>query len=71
VIEKKTTRPAKRKAKVQAGVDAMHHRYSGVFERLAGGLDEIASQSASLPVLDPRPADETLAYDEDGLLGKS
>ncbi|HEV7672020.1 MAG TPA: type II toxin-antitoxin system VapB family antitoxin [Thermoanaerobaculia bacterium] len=35
--------------------------------RLADELDEIALRCASLPVLDPRPADEILGYDENGL----
>lgn len=34
---------------------------------LADELDEIALRCASLPVLDPRPADEILGYDENGL----
>lgn len=53
MIEKKTTRPAKRKPKLQAGVDAMHLRYSQVFARLAEGLDEIALHCALSP---PRKA---------------
>lgn len=35
--------------------------------RLVDELDEIALRCASLPVLDPRPADEILGYDESGL----
>ncbi len=35
--------------------------------RLTDELDEIALLCASLPVLDPRPADEILGYDENGL----
>jgi antitoxin VapB len=35
--------------------------------RLADELEEIGKQCASLPVLDPRPADEILSYDEHGL----
>ena len=35
--------------------------------RLADRLDEIARHSARLPVLDPRPADEILGYDDTGL----
>lgn len=35
--------------------------------RLADELDEIARHCAALPVLDPRSAEEILAYDEDGL----
>jgi hypothetical protein len=47
---------AERDAQLQAGVEAMNRRYSGVFERLAD---------------DSRPVDEILGYDEDGLPGKS
>lgn len=36
-------------------------------QRLADRLDEIARHSAQLPVLDPRPVDEILGYDENGL----
>lgn len=35
--------------------------------RLADRLDEIARYSARLPVLDPRPTDEILGYDDHGL----
>lgn len=35
--------------------------------RLADDLNEIARRCASLPVLDRRPADEILGYDERGL----
>jgi antitoxin VapB len=35
--------------------------------RLADRLDEIAEHAASLPVLDPRAADEILGYDASGL----
>jgi antitoxin VapB len=35
--------------------------------RLADELEEIAAHCASLPVLDARPADEILGYDEHGL----
>jgi antitoxin VapB len=34
---------------------------------LADELEEIAEHCASLPVLDSRPADEILGYDEHGL----
>jgi antitoxin VapB len=34
---------------------------------LADELDEIARRCAALPVLDPRPADEILGYDDRGL----
>ncbi len=36
---------------------------------LADELDKIAKRCASLPVLDDRPADEILGYDEHGLPG--
>jgi len=35
--------------------------------RLADELDEIAARCARLPVLDSRPPDEILGYDEHGL----
>jgi antitoxin VapB len=35
--------------------------------RLADELDEIALRCSRLPVLDARPADEILGYDDDGL----
>lgn len=35
--------------------------------RLADELDDIARHCARLPVLDARPADEILGYDEHGL----
>ena len=35
--------------------------------RLADELEEIAEHCAGLPVLDRRPADEILGYDENGL----
>jgi antitoxin VapB len=35
--------------------------------RLADELDEIALRCSRLPVLDERPADEILGYDDDGL----
>jgi antitoxin VapB len=35
--------------------------------RLADELDEIAEHCASLPVLDPRSAEEILGYDQHGL----
>ncbi len=34
---------------------------------LADELDEIAKRCAALPILDARPADEILGYDEHGL----
>jgi antitoxin VapB len=42
-------------------------RREQVDRRLADELDAIALHCASLPVLDTRPADEILGYDEDGL----
>lgn len=38
-----------------------------VHRQLADDLDAIALHCAGLPVLDARPADEILGYDEDGL----
>jgi antitoxin VapB len=38
-----------------------------VRRRLADELDAIARHAASLPLLDPRSADEILGYDADGL----
>ena len=35
--------------------------------RLVDELEEIAKHCAGLPVLDDRPADEILGYDEQGL----
>ncbi|HEX9185979.1 MAG TPA: type II toxin-antitoxin system VapB family antitoxin [Vicinamibacteria bacterium] len=35
--------------------------------RLADELDAIARECAALPVLDPRPPDEILGYDESGV----
>jgi antitoxin VapB len=35
--------------------------------RLADELDEIGGHCASLPVLDPRRAEEILGYDENGM----
>ena len=35
--------------------------------RLADELEQIARHCASLPVLDPRPADQILGYDDRGL----
>lgn len=42
-------------------------RRERVRRRLADELDEIALHCASLPVCDPRPADEILGYDDHGL----
>lgn len=44
-------------------------RRDRVQQSLADELDEIARHCASLPVLDPRPPDEILGYDESGLPG--
>lgn len=71
MLKRLRTSGAERKAKLKAGVEAMHRRYPGVFARLADELDDIALHCASLPVLDPRPADEIVGYDEDGLPRKS
>lgn len=38
-----------------------------VRRRLADELDAIAQHAASLPLLDPRSADEILGYDSNGL----
>ena len=35
--------------------------------RLADDLEDIARHCAALPVLDPRPADEILGYDDRGV----
>ncbi len=42
-------------------------RARGQGRSLANELDEIAKRCSSLPVLDDRPADEILGYDECGL----
>jgi antitoxin VapB len=42
-------------------------RRERVKRRLADELDEIARHCAQLPVLDARPADQILGYDEHGL----
>ncbi len=39
--------------------------------RLKKELDDILGRVDSLPVLDPRPADEVIGYDEDGLLTRN
>ncbi|MEZ5332689.1 MAG: type II toxin-antitoxin system VapB family antitoxin [Thermoanaerobaculia bacterium] len=44
-------------------------RRERVGRRLADELDEIALHCAALPVLDDRPADEILGYDDRGLPG--
>ncbi len=43
----------------------LRRRHRG--RRLADELDEIAKRCARLPVLDTRPAEEILGYDERGL----
>lgn len=58
--------------KTQAVIQALRERLARVRRRrprrrLADELDEIARRCASLPVLDRRPADEILGYDEHGL----
>ncbi len=42
-------------------------RRERVGRRLADELDEIALHCARLPVLDPRPPEEILGYDEHGV----
>ena len=46
-------------------LDRVRRQRSGC--RLAAELDDIALRCASLPVLDDRPPDEILRYDENGL----
>ena len=46
-------------------LDRVRRQRSG--RRLAAELDDIALRCASLPVLDDRPPDEILRYDENGL----
>lgn len=58
--------------KTEAVTKALRDRLSRVKRgrmrrRLADELDDIALHCASLPVLDPRTADEILGYDESGL----
>lgn len=58
--------------KTEAVIKALQDRLARVRRqrpkrRLADDLNEIARRCASLPVLDRRPADEILGYDERGL----
>jgi antitoxin VapB len=58
--------------KTQAVTQALRDRLARVRRerarrRLADELDAIARHCASLPVLDARPADEIIGYDERGL----
>jgi antitoxin VapB len=58
--------------KTEAVIRALRDRLARVRRgrsrrRLADELEEIAEHCASLPVLDSRPADEILGYDEHGL----
>ena len=57
--------------KTEAVIKALRDRLARVrrqrTKRLADQLDEIALGCARLPVLDRRPPDEILGYDDDGL----
>lgn len=58
--------------KTEAVVQALRDRLARVRQqrsgrRLADDLEEIADHCARLPVLDSRPVEEILGYDEDGL----
>ena len=58
--------------KTQAVIKALRDRLARLRRerskrRVADELEEIARHCASLPVLDPRSADEILEYDERGL----
>jgi antitoxin VapB len=58
--------------KTEAVIKALRDRLSRVRREhskrsLADELEEIAKHCASLPILDARPADEILGYDENGL----
>jgi antitoxin VapB len=60
--------------KTEAVIKALRDRLARVRRErsrrnLADELEEIAKHCASLPVLDARPADEILGYDENGLPG--
>ena len=60
--------------KTEAVTQALRDRLARVRQqrssrRLADDLEEIAEHCARLPVLDERPADETLGYDDRGLPG--
>lgn len=50
---------------LQARLERIRRERAG--RDLAGELDEIALHCASLPVLDDRPVEEILGYDERGL----
>ena len=57
--------------KTEAVTKALRDRLARLRRRprrhLADELERIAEHCASLPVLDPRPAEEILGYDEHGL----
>lgn len=58
--------------KTEAVIKALRDRLSRVRRErskrsLADELEEIAEHCANLPILDARPADEILGYDEHGL----
>lgn len=58
--------------KTDAVINSLRDRLSRVRRErskrsLADELEEIAKHCASLPILDPRPGDEILGYDEQGL----
>ena len=60
--------------KTEAVTQALRDRLARVRQqrssrRLADDLEEIAEHCARLPVLDERPADEILGYDDRGLPG--
>ena len=61
------TIPEAVKAALHERLDRARARHRG--RRLADELDEIARRCAALPVLDARPAEEILGYDERGLPG--
>jgi antitoxin VapB len=59
-------------SKTEAVIKALRERLARVrrrrpTRRLADDLNDIARRCAELPVLDPRPADEILGYDANGL----
>lgn len=64
----KTTGETKTEAVTKALRDRLDRvRRERTRRRLADELDEIALHCASLPVVDKRPPDEILGYDERGL----